>query len=247
MPQACADAAAERLLVVVGSINADLVLQVARMPAAGETLEASSLSTFPGGKVWVSLCCQFMRGSVRGAHCNFECFFRAGRKPGGCCGQTRVLHLLRGPGKKQATSQAVWQRCIHARYVKAHAEHPRHVTPACRWVQVHHNEVSPLLQVGRDDANGGMLRQALQDSGVDTSQLREVPGPCGTAVIMVDGSGRRFIQNPLANGRGVCREMCIPGWSPRWCPESSNAWVQGRTASLLWAGPTQPIGSLMMG
>ena len=38
------------LLYVVGSLNADLVLSLARLPAPGETLAASSLSTFPGGK-----------------------------------------------------------------------------------------------------------------------------------------------------------------------------------------------------
>ena len=38
-------------LVVVGSINADLVLEVDRLPAPGETLAADSLKVFPGGKV----------------------------------------------------------------------------------------------------------------------------------------------------------------------------------------------------
>jgi hypothetical protein len=42
---------AQRPLVVVGSVNADLVLQVNRMPDAGETLTADSLDYFPGGKV----------------------------------------------------------------------------------------------------------------------------------------------------------------------------------------------------
>lgn len=37
-------------LVVVGSVNADLVLTVDRVPAPGETLGASSLAFFPGGK-----------------------------------------------------------------------------------------------------------------------------------------------------------------------------------------------------
>ncbi|GBF91895.1 hypothetical protein Rsub_05000 [Raphidocelis subcapitata] len=37
-------------LVVVGSVNADLVLAVDRVPAPGETLAAASLQTFPGGK-----------------------------------------------------------------------------------------------------------------------------------------------------------------------------------------------------
>lgn len=38
-------------LVVVGSVNADMVLQVERLPKEGETLAASNLMTFPGGKV----------------------------------------------------------------------------------------------------------------------------------------------------------------------------------------------------
>ena len=38
-------------LVVVGSANADLVLRVDRLPAPGETVGASSLEVFPGGKV----------------------------------------------------------------------------------------------------------------------------------------------------------------------------------------------------
>ena len=38
-------------LVVAGSINADLVLRVDRLPVAGETVGARSLHTFPGGKV----------------------------------------------------------------------------------------------------------------------------------------------------------------------------------------------------
>lgn len=42
---------AQRPLVVVGSVNADLVLQVSRLPDAGETMTADSLDTFPGGKV----------------------------------------------------------------------------------------------------------------------------------------------------------------------------------------------------
>lgn len=42
---------AQQPLVVVGSVNADLVLQVSRLPDAGETMTADSLDYFPGGKV----------------------------------------------------------------------------------------------------------------------------------------------------------------------------------------------------
>lgn len=38
-------------LVVVGSINADLVIEVARLPRPGETLAGGALNVFPGGKV----------------------------------------------------------------------------------------------------------------------------------------------------------------------------------------------------
>ena len=44
-----------KALVVVGSANADMVLQVNRLPVAGETLAAESLETFPGGKVRAAL------------------------------------------------------------------------------------------------------------------------------------------------------------------------------------------------
>ena len=39
-----------KCLVVVGSVNADMVLEVERLPADGETLGAKTLNTFPGGK-----------------------------------------------------------------------------------------------------------------------------------------------------------------------------------------------------
>lgn len=37
-------------VVVVGSVNADLVARVARRPAPGQTVLGSDLNTFPGGK-----------------------------------------------------------------------------------------------------------------------------------------------------------------------------------------------------
>lgn len=40
-------------LVVVGSINADMMLQVDRFPKPGETLSAKSMTTSAGGKVYV--------------------------------------------------------------------------------------------------------------------------------------------------------------------------------------------------
>ena len=40
-----------RPLVVVGSLNADSVLEIDRLPKGGETMNAKTLNTFPGGKV----------------------------------------------------------------------------------------------------------------------------------------------------------------------------------------------------
>lgn len=45
-----AGAQQQKPLVVVGSINADLVLKVECLPQPGETIAASSLEFFPGGK-----------------------------------------------------------------------------------------------------------------------------------------------------------------------------------------------------
>ena len=43
--------ARKKPLVVVGSVNADMMLQVDRFPKPGETLSAQSLTTSAGGKV----------------------------------------------------------------------------------------------------------------------------------------------------------------------------------------------------
>ncbi|HEX4511505.1 MAG TPA: ribokinase [Burkholderiaceae bacterium] len=50
VPATAAAARAERPVVVVGSLNMDLVVRVERMPAAGETLTGSGFETAPGGK-----------------------------------------------------------------------------------------------------------------------------------------------------------------------------------------------------
>ena len=43
-------------------------------------------------------------------------------------------------------------------------------------------------QVGTD-ANSQLLKDSLNECGVDLSYLREIEGPSGTAMIMVDPSG----------------------------------------------------------
>lgn len=50
-PPATSSSSTALPLLVVGSINQDVVLKVERLPAPGETLAASSMEMFPGGKV----------------------------------------------------------------------------------------------------------------------------------------------------------------------------------------------------
>lgn len=48
------------------------------------------------------------------------------------------------------------------------------------------------MQVGTD-ANSQLLKDSLSKCGVDLSYLREIEGPSGTAMIMVDPSGTHLL------------------------------------------------------
>src|SRR5690242_378052 len=50
LPRGSPNQAPDRPVVVIGSLNMDLVVRVARMPAAGETLTGDGFETAPGGK-----------------------------------------------------------------------------------------------------------------------------------------------------------------------------------------------------
>lgn len=108
--------AGRKPLVIVGSVNADMMLQVDRFPKPGETLSAKSMNTSAGGK-----------------------------------------------GANQAAAAAS-------------LGYPTYF----------------LGQVGTD-ANAQLLKDSLQKCGVDLSYLREIEGPSGTAMIMVDPSGENII------------------------------------------------------
>ena len=45
-----------QLLAVAGSLNADLVFSLQRVPRAGETLAARGMTTMPGGKIGRASC-----------------------------------------------------------------------------------------------------------------------------------------------------------------------------------------------
>ena len=103
-------------IVVVGSINFDLVARTARIPAVGETISGLDFQTFFGGK-----------------------------------------------GANQAVAAA-------------------HLGAS----------VSLIGQLG-SDGFAAQLRSGLQDAGVDTDAIGEVPGPSGVALISTDQTGDNSI------------------------------------------------------
>ena len=66
----------------------------------------------------------------------------------------------------------------------------------------------PTLFIGQvgTDANASMLRDSLHGSGVDLSLLREVEGPCGTALILLQKSGEApdHPMGPTSDVSGGC-------------------------------------------
>lgn len=104
-------------LVVVGSVNADLVLPIERLPKPGETLAAASIEVVPGGK-----------------------------------------------GANQAAAAA-------------RAGYPTYF----------------IGQFGKDDPNAALLRNALTGCGVNLSHSKDIEGPCGTALILLQAGGENSI------------------------------------------------------
>ncbi|MBW4093107.1 MAG: ribokinase, partial [Proteobacteria bacterium] len=112
-----------RPVLVIGSLNMDLVATCDRLPAPGETVAGTGFATLPGGK---------------------------------------------------GANQAVAAARLGARVCMA----------GC---------------VGAD-AFAAALRAGLTAAGVDTAHLAEVPGPTGTALIAVDGTGaNQIVVVPGAN------------------------------------------------
>ena len=110
-----------RDIVVIGSLNMDVVIHVPRFPGEGETLQAAGLAHGPGGK-----------------------------------------------GANQAVA------CARLRTARAP-------------IAVH------MLGCVGDDAHGDALRRAIGHDGIDTSHMRTLPGPSGTAFVFVEPDGHNRI------------------------------------------------------
>jgi ribokinase len=106
----------QKKIVVVGSINQDLVASVARMPLVGETIMGQQFATYSGGK-----------------------------------GANQAVCAARLGG-----------------------------------------DVSMVGRLGHDSF-AVELRERLQDAGVHTSSVENVPGPSGTAVVLVTSEGSNSI------------------------------------------------------
>jgi len=135
-------------IVVVGSLNADLVVRCARAPAAGETVAGNSFASVPGGK-----------------------------------GANQAVAAARAAAGAVAAARAA------ARDGRAAA-------------------VALVGCVGRDDF-GRELRASLRAAGVDDTLVRDVDGPTGCGLIVVEEGGQNRIVI-VAGANGAVRAGDLP-------------------------------------
>jgi ribokinase len=135
-------------IVVVGSLNADLVVRCARAPAAGETVAGTSFASVPGGK-----------------------------------GANQAVAAARAAAGAVATARAA------AGDGRAAA-------------------VALVGCVGRDDF-GREMRASLRAAGVDDALVRDVDGPTGCGLIVVEESGQNRIVI-VAGANGAVRAGDLP-------------------------------------
>ena len=65
------------------------------------------------------------------------------------------------------------------------------------------------MQVGTD-TSAALLRNALESAGVDTDRLRSVPGPTGTAIILLQPTGLAAIIAPTGVWQGSVMASIVP-------------------------------------
>lgn len=109
-----------KCLVVVGSVNADMVLEVDRLPADGETLGAKALNTFPGGKA--SKQCTAQPSNGRGT-CRCESIELASKVAMGCCHVAKHLPCRQGTMAQHRPCRGHMHMCVNVAF---------HYTSACR-------------------------------------------------------------------------------------------------------------------
>ena len=91
------------------------------------------------------------------------------------------------------------------------------------------------LQLGTD-TNAQLLRDSLSELGADLTHVREVQGPTGSAVILLQPSGERA----WASATSHCRHLAALQWGM--VKLMRPVGVQARTASWWWAAPTKQTG-----
>jgi len=145
-------------IVVVGSLNADLVVRCARAPAAGETVAGTSFASVPGGK-----------------------------------GANQAVAAARAAAGAVAAARAAAGAVAAARAAAGDGR------PAA---------VALVGCVGRDDF-GRELRASLRAAGVDDTLVRDVDGPTGCGLIVVEEGGQNRIVI-VAGANGVVRAGDLP-------------------------------------
>lgn len=188
--------AASKPLLVVGSINADLVVNVPRLPKPGETIQGSALHVYAGGKVrsgeeragrvgWRSS----DRLRVTSPQMQTRLFMAptplfphpprpllsTGSQPSGRGRPPGLPHLFSSAGEDVGARPRAF-RCL------------RNIDALCRRSHLSF----PLLQAGQD-AYASLLQTSLTAAGVDTSLVSFAPGPSGTALVLLQPGGENSI------------------------------------------------------
>ncbi len=108
-----------------------------------------------------------------------------------------VLH-----GCMQHTTAAA-QRAGASRSERSTRHHPPCLVTSC--------QAAPTYACSRrDDPNTALLRQSLQHCGVDLSHAKEIAGPCGTALILLQAGGENRCAADAAAGGAALSLRC--GW-----------------------------------
>eukprot|EP00798_Chlamydomonas_sp_ICE-L_P017991 gene17991-24404_t len=146
-------------LVVVGSANADLVFSIDRLPKDGETMGGKSVETLPGGK-------DKEGGPLR---------------PDGLLDKCAVWH-----GANQVAAK------LGCPTFFGHSAFALSGTP-----RTGANQAAAAAKLGYptyfagqvgEDGNAAMLRECLAASGCKLEHMKTVPGPTGTALILLQTS-----------------------------------------------------------
>ena len=154
-------------LVVVGSANADMYIEVERIPAPGETVTGEAGAVLPGGKGANQAACAAKLG--------YPTYFVGQVSPILVCLLTSTLISYSHVSPTQCTPKISFLSVFFE-------------MKSTFWYFSLNSSHDYPIPVGRDE-NGKLLSGALSHSGVRLDHLGEVAGPTGLALVMLQPSG----------------------------------------------------------